>query len=34
LDDVLFYDVAHIDDFPILGKAQIALGILSSCVAY
>jgi len=34
LDEVLFQDVAHIDDLPFLGDAQVALGILSSCVAH
>ncbi len=34
LDDVLFQDVAHIDDFPLLGDAQVALGILASSVTY
>jgi hypothetical protein len=32
LDDVLSQNVAHIDDFPLLGDAHVALGILSSCV--
>jgi hypothetical protein len=26
--------MAHIDDLPLLGDAQVALGILSSCVAH
>jgi hypothetical protein len=34
LDDVLFQDVAHIDDLLLLGDAQVALGILASCVTY
>jgi hypothetical protein len=29
LDEVLSQDVMHIDDLPILGDAQVALGILS-----
>jgi hypothetical protein len=33
-DKVLSQDVAHIDDLPFLGDAQIALGILSSCVVH
>ncbi len=33
LDEVLFQDIVHIDDLPFLRDAQIALGILSSCVA-
>jgi hypothetical protein len=33
LDKVLSQDVAHIDDFLFLRDAQVALGILSSCVA-
>jgi hypothetical protein len=33
LDEILFQDVAHINDFPLLGDAQVALDILSSCVA-
>ncbi len=32
LDEVLFQDVVHINDLPLLGNTQIALGILSSCV--
>jgi len=32
LDEVLFEDVAHIDDLPFLGDAQVGLGIFSSCV--
>ncbi len=32
LDEVLFQDVTHIDDFPLMGDAQVALGILCSCV--
>jgi hypothetical protein len=33
LDENLSHDVAHIDDLSLLGDAQVALGILSSCVA-
>jgi len=33
LDEALCQDMAHIDDLPLLGDAQVALGILSSCVA-
>jgi hypothetical protein len=33
LDEVLFQNMVHIDDFPLLGDAQVALGILSPCVA-
>ncbi len=33
LDEVLFQNVAHIDDFPLLGDPQVAF-ILSSCVAH
>jgi len=33
LDEVLFLKAAHIDDLPLLGDAQVALGILASCVA-
>ncbi len=32
LDEVLFKDMVHIDDFPFLVNIQVALGILSSCV--
>jgi len=32
LDEALFYDVAHINDLPLLGNAHVALGILSSYV--
>jgi hypothetical protein len=32
LDEVLFQNMAHIDDLPLLGDAHVALGILSSCV--
>jgi len=32
LDEVLFQDVVHMDNLPLLGNAQVALGILSSCV--
>jgi hypothetical protein len=31
LDEILFQDVAHINDL-LLGDTQVALGILSSCV--
>jgi hypothetical protein len=34
LDGVLFQDVAHIDDFPLLGDAQVVLDILSSSIVY
>ncbi len=34
LDETLFQDMAHIDDLPLLRDAQVALGILSSCVAH
>jgi hypothetical protein len=34
LDEVLSQDVAHINDFLFLGNAQVALGILSSCVIH
>jgi hypothetical protein len=34
LNDVLYQNVAHIDDFPLLGDPQVVLGILSSCVAH
>jgi len=34
LDEALFQDMVHIDDFPLLGNSQVTLGILSSCVAY
>jgi hypothetical protein len=30
LDEVLSQNMAHIDDFPFLGDAHVALGILSS----
>ncbi len=33
LDEVLFQDVAHINDPPLLGNTHVPLGILSSCVA-
>jgi hypothetical protein len=33
LDEILFHDVAHINDL-FLGDTQIALGILSSCVIH
>jgi hypothetical protein len=32
LDEVLCQDVVHINDLLFLGNAQVALGILSSCV--
>jgi len=32
LDEVLFQNMMHIDDFLLLGDAQVALGILFSCV--
>ncbi len=32
LDEVLFEDVAHIDDLPFLGDAHVGLGIFFSCV--
>jgi len=32
LDEVLFQNMAHIDDFLLLGNTQVTLGILSSCV--
>ncbi len=32
LDEVLSYDAVHMDDLLLLGNAQVALGILSSCV--
>ncbi len=34
LDEVLFQDVVHIDDLPLLGNTQATLGILSSCVTH
>jgi hypothetical protein len=34
LDEILFQNVAHIDDFFPLGYAQVSLGILCSCVTY
>jgi hypothetical protein len=34
LDETLSQDVAHIDDLPLLGDAQVALGILSTCVVH
>ncbi len=33
LYEVLSQDVAHINDLLLMGDAQVALGILSSCVA-
>ncbi len=32
LDGVLSQNMAHIDDLPLLGDAQVVLGIFSSCV--
>jgi len=32
LDEVLFQDVTHINDLPLLGDIRVTLGILSSCV--
>jgi hypothetical protein len=32
LDEILFLNVAHIDDLPFLGNVQVSLGIFSSCV--
>ncbi len=32
LNEILSHDVVHINDFPLLGDAQVTLGILSSCV--
>jgi hypothetical protein len=32
LNEALFQDMAHIDDLFFMGDAQVALGILSSCV--
>jgi len=32
LDEILSQNVVHIDDFPLLGNAQVVLGILSSCI--
>ncbi len=34
LDEVLFQDMMHIDDLPLVGNAQVALGILFSCVTH
>ncbi len=34
LDEALFLDVVHTDDLPLLGDAQVALGILSLYVAH
>jgi hypothetical protein len=31
-DEVLSQDMAHINNLPLLGYAQVALGIFSSCV--
>jgi hypothetical protein len=31
-NEALSQDMAHIDDLPLLGDIQVALGILSSCV--
>jgi hypothetical protein len=33
LDEALFHDMVHINDFPFLQDVEVALGILSSCVA-
>jgi hypothetical protein len=33
-DEVLFQNMAHIDDFPLLGDTQVVLGILFSCIAH
>jgi hypothetical protein len=32
LDEALYLNVAHIDDFVFLGVALVVLGIFSSCV--
>jgi len=32
LDETLSQNVVHIDDFPFLGNAKVALSILSSCI--
>jgi hypothetical protein len=32
LDEVLFQDLAHINDLHFLGDTHVALGIMSSCV--
>jgi hypothetical protein len=34
LDEALFHDMAHINDFPFLGDAQVVWGIFFSCVAH
>jgi hypothetical protein len=34
LDEILFQDVVHIDDLPLLGNVEVVLGILSSCVVH
>jgi hypothetical protein len=34
LDETLSQDVVHIDDFPLLKDAWVALDILSLCVAH
>jgi hypothetical protein len=34
LDEVLFQDMVHIDDFFFLGNPKVALGILFSCVVH
>jgi hypothetical protein len=34
LDEALFQNTAHIDDLPLLGNTQVALGILPSYVAH
>jgi hypothetical protein len=34
LNEILSQNVAHIDDFPLLGDTQVVLGILSSCAVH
>jgi hypothetical protein len=34
LDEVLFQNMTDINDFPFMRDAQVALGILSSCVVH
>jgi hypothetical protein len=34
LNEILYQDVAHIDDLALLGDALVALGILSSSVVH
>jgi hypothetical protein len=34
LDEFLFQNMAHINDIPFLGNAQVVLGSLSSCVIH